>query len=144
MFHTLVDAIRQWRQASVQALHPPRPERRRHALLIPALMIVAMFVTYLTTRLYATYATATVVKVNQQQIEVLMTELQAERARSKANYDELFRTLYRAMVDAQEAKAAAEAPRRPPRVTDAWQVNRDREINNRLSALEAWRYRVDR
>lgn len=146
MFDALRAALRGWYHASLEALHPPHPDRRRHALLTPSLILVAMLVTYLITRLHATYAIERAQKINDQRIDALMTAVAAERARAKTNYDELYRTLYTTMVDAQDAKvtAATTAATRRPSAIELWQANRDKEIAKRLAALEAWRYRWDR
>jgi len=117
-------------------------DRRREAVLIPALVLALSVVTFVATRLHATYRNSSDIALLIAKVDGCLADQESERQKLRGELDEINRTLYEAMVDVQATKTAA-AGRRPSSV-EAWMINRTTVLQKRIDSLERRLYQLEK
>lgn len=114
-----------------------RPLGKRDAVAAVIIFVLTVACTYLTFRVRVTYWNETELKLLRQQVESMRQVYVSDRTTLRAELDEVERTLY------SQPSATTTIIRRPS-VVEQWQINRDKELRDRVVQLERWRYRMER
>lgn len=109
-------------------------ERLRAALVLALVFVAGLCL------IFAALMIINQIYENKAQIGILQERAYSEAAtRTKidqairAELDDIYKTIY-----------TAPDPKRPPTGIELWQKNRDKELRDRLTRLEQWRFRAER
>lgn len=114
------------------------PVERKIVLIGFVTVVIVGFMTNMSLRLYVTYKTANDLARLETQFSILVKENKIKEEALEQRLTEFSRTLYAVPPETPQS------PRRPSYAETVWQKNRDEALFKRLSALEAWRYRMER
>ncbi len=98
-----------------------------------AFVIFCSFIFFVAIRMRATYLIENEAALHTQQIIDLRKELAECKAQGQRDISDLVATIY----------GPANKQRRPS-IAEGWQKNRDKELRDRIHALEQWRYRTEK
>ena len=138
--------VSRWRRATdalgsgtIEAARVARRRAVAHPLLVAFLVVLVVAnIGFAGLCVYTLYRVRLEVDLLQLAVEAHVKERQVKDEAWRAEFDTIYRTLY-----AAPDTTPAAAPRKPSAV-EVWQVNRDKELRDRIRALEQWRQRAER
>lgn len=104
---------------------------------------VVTLMAYVGLRLYVGYGVEARERANAQQIEILHNRLESIDRDHTARYNELEAVLFGNIQPKVDQRQAQPAKPRQTRI-EIWQLNRDKELRERIRQLERWRYEMER
>lgn len=108
----------------------------RHPFGALILMLMVAAGVFCALWIYTLYRVRVDVGVLQVSLEAHMKDHAVREAAWRAEFDEIYRTLY---APPPPPATADTEPKRRPSSVELWQVNRDTELRARIQALEQWR-----
>lgn len=139
MFPGLRRATDRIGSGTIEAARIARRRALAHPLVVAFLVVLIVAdVGFAGLCFYTLYRVRLEVGLLQLAVEAHVKERQVKDEAWRAEFDNIYRTLY-----APPEKTSAPSPRKPSYV-ETWQVNRDKELRDRITALERWRQRTER
>ncbi len=114
---------------------------------IAVVFIVVTVVTFVGLRLYVGYSNESRITILEQQLDILTKRLESEARDRQASDDEFRKALYgdiEPKVTANTVANEKNQQRGEIIMFPTWYQNRDKQLDDRLRALERWRAQMER
>lgn len=114
---------------------------------IVIVFLVVTVVTFVGLRLYVGYSNESRITTLEQQLDILTKRLESEARDRQASDDEFRKALYgdiEPKVTANTAANEKNQQRGSIVIFPTWYQNRDKQLDDRLRALERWRVQMER